>query len=64
MGTGFLPFAFTVIFFVVIQPFLDRKLFISDTADIFRNFPIVLGGASLGVSSSPEYLEFGLFWDH
>ena len=63
MGTGFLPFAFTVILFIVIQPF-DRKLFISDTAEIFRNFPIVLGVASLGVSSSPEYVEIVLFWDH
>ena len=35
-GTGFLIFLFTVLLLIGIQELLDRKIFISDTADIFH----------------------------
>ena len=38
-GTGFIPFAFMTLIFIVIHAFLDRKLFTSEIAEIFHKCP-------------------------
>ena len=63
-GTGFLPFGFTVLLLIGIQDFLGRKLFISDTADIFHRCKIGLDITSLRVPVSPESVEIDELYAH
>ena len=55
--TSFLPFAFTVLFFIGIYDFLDRKLITSEISDILHKFPFDLVIASLRVSNFPAFVE-------
>ena len=48
-GNCFLPLAFILLLLIGIQAFLDRKLMISDTADIFHRCTIGMDIASLRV---------------
>ena len=63
-GTCFPPIYLTVLLLIRIQEFVDRKLLIPDTADIFNKCPIVLGIASLGVLYSPASVEIDVLHAH
>ena len=61
---GFPTFAFTVLLLIVTQEFIDRKLFILVTAEIFHKCPIGLDIFSLMVSGYPTYVEIDILQAH
>ena len=63
-GTGLLTLCFTLLLLIRTQAFLDSKLLISDTAEIFHKFPIGLGILSLRVLGSPASVEIYVLNDH
>ena len=55
-GNRLITLDFTVIILIGIQDFPERKLLISDTAEIFHKCPIGMDIASLRVLCSPALL--------
>ena len=62
--TGFLPFSFTMLLFVGIHAFLDRKYFTSEITDIFHKCSFGLVIAPLGVSGYPASVEIDVLHAH